>query len=70
MLRRVGWPAELAIGVRPEGTGLAAHAWVTIDGVPIGESLAVMQRYTPFADIPDGAPRASRRPAPSVPQNG
>jgi len=38
MLRRRGHPAEVRIGVKREGGGLAAHAWVEYEGVALLEA--------------------------------
>lgn len=32
-----GWPAHIRFGVRRGRNGLDAHAWVEIEGVPVGE---------------------------------
>ena len=37
LLAREGIPAELRIGVRRQGGGLEAHAWVEHDGRPLAE---------------------------------
>jgi len=37
LLRSLGHPARLAIGVRPEDGPLQAHAWVEVDGRRLGE---------------------------------
>ena len=48
LLKRRGIPAELRIGVRKDGAGLNAHAWVEFDGTPLGrENLG----YVPFAGL-------------------
>ncbi len=54
LLRRVGRPAELRIGVRrdPEGK-LAAHAWLVRNGVPILEEGADhVDAYQVLTDFP------------------
>lgn len=35
LLARVGCPTELRIGVQRQGAGLAAHAWLEKEGVPV-----------------------------------
>lgn len=35
LLRRLGYPARLAIGVRPLAGPLEAHAWLEVDGAPL-----------------------------------
>jgi hypothetical protein len=48
LLRRLGIPAELRIGVRKDAGDFQAHAWVEHSGLPIGaDSLG----YVPFADL-------------------
>jgi hypothetical protein len=37
-LTRMGYPAAIHFGVRREGAALTGHSWVTVGGVPIGES--------------------------------
>ncbi len=49
LLRRQGVAGELRIGVRPEVTGLEAHAWVEFQGVPLNDGADVHQRFAPFA---------------------
>jgi hypothetical protein len=52
MLRRRGIGAsQLQIGVRVEGGRLAAHAWVEMNGVVIGDSLQYVRRFTPARDF-------------------
>jgi hypothetical protein len=48
-LRRLGQDAELKIGVRRERSGLEAHAWVEVDGSPVGESPALDRQFTVLA---------------------
>lgn len=38
LLRRAGRPAELRIGVRRDHAKLAAHAWLTRNGLPVLEA--------------------------------
>jgi hypothetical protein len=51
MLAARGIPAELRIGVRKEPSGggaIAAHAWIEVGGVPVGEPEAIEERFQPF----------------------
>jgi Transglutaminase-like superfamily len=48
LLGRHGIECELRIGVARQDGGLAAHAWVERQGRPIGESLAVEDRFAPL----------------------
>jgi len=43
LLRRAGIPAELKLGVRREGDGIAAHAWIEYLGQPVGEPEGIEQ---------------------------
>jgi hypothetical protein len=45
LLGRHGVAAELKIGVARADGALAAHAWVEREGRPVGESLAVEERF-------------------------
>jgi hypothetical protein len=48
MLRRRGYAAQVRIGVRRENDRIAAHAWVEVDGAPLGEPAAIEERFLPF----------------------
>ncbi len=51
MLAKRGIPSALRIGVRKEsggGSGIAAHAWVEVDGVALGEPAAIEERFRPL----------------------
>jgi len=49
LLRRRGVDAVLEIGARlPVVAGLDAHAWVEVDGVPIGEAADVREQFGSF----------------------
>lgn len=39
---------ELRIGVRRDGRALQAHAWVEIEGRPVGEALDLTDHFQPF----------------------
>lgn len=54
MLRQNGYDAVLHIGVRKQAACLAAHAWVTLDGVPIGDSAEFVSQFQPFTDLEAG----------------
>jgi hypothetical protein len=45
VLGRQGIETGLQIGVRVEANGLDAHAWLDSDGIPIGQSQDVMDRF-------------------------
>lgn len=40
---------ELKIGVRRDGKALQAHAWVEIEGRPVGEAANVTEHFQPFS---------------------
>lgn len=48
LLRRRRFDARLVIGVRRPEAKLEAHAWVELEGRPIGDRDDVAQRYAPF----------------------
>jgi hypothetical protein len=50
-------PAELIIGVRRADERVGAHAWVTVDGRPVGESLSSVSEFAPVVTF--AAQRAS-----------
>lgn len=43
-----GVPAELRIGVRRENGQIAGHAWVEVEGAPVGEPEDVEARFVPL----------------------
>jgi hypothetical protein len=47
-LRRAGLPSELRIGVRRQGSGVAAHAWVELGGIVVNDRPASLTRFTPL----------------------
>ncbi len=49
-LQRAGAPAELRIGVRLEEGRFDAHAWVEVDGAPVGEPEGVELRFARLED--------------------
>ena len=48
LLGRHGIEAELRIGVSTRDGALAAHAWVECQGVPVGETRDVEDRFAPL----------------------
>ncbi len=59
MLARRGIASELRIGVRKESNGaggIAAHAWVEVDGVPLGEPQAIEERFQKLLRPRPGSP--------------
>lgn len=53
MLRRRGLQPELKLGVRRDGGGVAAHAWVELGGQKLAQSDVV---FAPFDEPPAVAP--------------
>lgn len=47
-----GTAAELVLGVRREGAELLAHAWVEVEGMPVGEPAAVLASYRTLEAAP------------------
>jgi hypothetical protein len=45
MLNRRGIPAQLSLGVLKGASGLQAHAWIEIEGQPLGEPEAVTENF-------------------------
>ena len=45
MLNKRGIPVQLCIGVSKTLIGMHAHAWVEINGQPIGDALDVAERF-------------------------
>jgi hypothetical protein len=43
LLLREGIESDVEIGVRRESDGLVAHAWVEIEGRPVGETVACLK---------------------------
>lgn len=41
---------ELKIGVRREGSGLRAHAWVEVDGQPVGDTRDIAQEFQSLSE--------------------
>ena len=57
MLRRRGVPSTLVIGAK-RGEDFAAHAWVEVDGLPIGEGLE--EGYVVFGNLAAAVKEARR----------
>lgn len=54
LLRRERLPAALRIGAsRGAGGALSAHAWVTMDGVVIGDAPDIAERFTELVPGPE-----------------
>lgn len=51
LLRRRGVQSQLRLGVRKEGEGLKAHAWVEVGGVALNDRDDVRHRYAAFEVI-------------------
>jgi hypothetical protein len=48
LLRHRGIDGELRIGVRTEGSALAAHAWAEVDGLPVNDDPAIADAFKPL----------------------
>ncbi|HEX7185269.1 MAG TPA: lasso peptide biosynthesis B2 protein [Thermoanaerobaculia bacterium] len=59
LLGRAGFAADLRIGVRREGDQLLAHAWVELDGQPVGEAQGEPSPFQPLLEIPGDLRTAS-----------
>jgi Transglutaminase-like superfamily len=65
LLGRHGIESELRIGVSREESGLAAHAWVERQGIPVGETRDVDERFSALRsrrEIVDLPTRVVERP--------
>jgi hypothetical protein len=51
LLGRHGIESELRIGVARQDGGLAAHAWVERQGIPVGEMSKVEDRFSPLRPV-------------------
>jgi len=49
LLGRRGLPAQLRLGVAREADGLLAHAWVELQGQPVGEETQAVDRFAPLS---------------------
>jgi hypothetical protein len=48
LLAERGLEPVLQLGARRAGGGIAAHAWIELDGAPVGEPAGVARRYLPL----------------------
>ena len=48
MLRQHGHRPRLHVGVAGDSRRFAAHAWVTLDGLPVGQPQTVGERFRPL----------------------
>jgi hypothetical protein len=48
LLQHQGFAAELRIGVRTELSGLLAHAWVEVEGLPVNERPGIADVFVPL----------------------
>jgi hypothetical protein len=48
LLNRRGMPAVLRLGVQREAGALKAHAWLELDGLPLGEPQDIESRFVPL----------------------
>jgi hypothetical protein len=56
LLRGLGVAARVRIGVRNHPGALAAHAWVEVAGVAVGEPEAIEDRFLPLVPGPANRP--------------
>ena len=50
-LRDEGWPSELRIGVRRQGSELTAHAWIELDGQAVNEQPERVAAFRPLVGL-------------------
>lgn len=55
LLGRRGCETRLRIGVAREESRLLAHAWVELEGRPVGETESVMARFEPLLEFEEAA---------------
>jgi hypothetical protein len=67
VLRRAGHPARFCMGLDPKAAEILGHAWVEIDGEPVGETLEPGLTVT-FAYPASGYDAPARGPTPSCPE--
>ena len=53
ILRRKGLPARLRIGVLSQTQPFKAHAWVELDGIPLGQSVDAYSAFDTLTADPD-----------------
>lgn len=46
ILCKQGMPAQIRIGVRPKAQPFEAHAWVELEGVPLGQSVTDYRAFS------------------------
>jgi hypothetical protein len=51
ILTDAGWPSTLHVGVRRTGAGLDGHAWVTVDGLAVGEVAGLTESFVPMRGV-------------------
>ena len=51
LLRRQGIDARIVFGARKEDEQMHAHAWVEVEGMPVGEEDDVHQRFSQLEEI-------------------
>jgi Transglutaminase-like superfamily len=62
LLARLDASPELVTGVRRQGDAVIGHAWVTVDGEPVGESRESVEGFAPVLSFgPDGRQRGAAR---------
>lgn len=52
LLAWYGFPSLLRIGVAGKGSGMQAHAWIDVAGVPVGEAKDVAEKFSILENIP------------------
>lgn len=53
LLRRQGMAAQIRIGVRPNMQPFQAHAWVELDGIPLGQQVDEYKAFDRLTADPD-----------------
>ncbi len=65
-LVRLGKDPELWVGVRKDGGDLAGHAWVVLEGKPVGERPAALEVFSPILVLRRGRTSPARGGASDV----
>jgi hypothetical protein len=47
-VRRLGFAADIELGVRKDGDRVTGHAWLVWNGAPVLEAPDVRERYAPL----------------------
>ncbi len=70
-LVRLGLDPELWVGVRKDGSELAGHAWVLLEGKPAGEKEEFLRAFSPILVLRRGrtTPAEKRKPGPGNPES-